>query len=259
VLKYLNGTRYLKLKISVEDLGILKWYVDGSHNTHWDCKGHGGAMFTMGKGATSSYLRKVKLNTKSSTETELVVSDMYMPEMLWLLHFIEAQGYDVECIGLYQDNISTQMLIRNGRFSSGRKTKHVKAKFFFIKDRVDEGEIKVIDCPAEEMWADILTKPLQGLAFRTMRAVLMNCLINYEDEEETEVIRSMTNTNNTPVPPKKWENNLKTVFHVPQECVGRNGSNLRKPSRIAMRSGMHLVSTDRQRRANNGRPRICKQ
>jgi hypothetical protein len=80
------------------------------------------------------------------------------------------------------------------------------------------------------MWADILTKPLQGLAFRTMRAVLMNCLINYEDEEETEVIRSRTNTSNTPVPPKKTvrENNLKTVFHVPQECVGQNGSNLRK-------------------------------
>ena len=59
----------------------------------------------------------------------------------------------------------------------------------------------------------------------------MNCQINYEDEEETEVIRSRTNTINTPVPPKKtvkWENNLKTVLHVPQECVGWNGSNLRK-------------------------------
>jgi len=133
-LKYLNGTKYLRLKISVEDLGILKWYVDGSHNTHWDCKGHGGAMFTMGKGATSSYSRKVKLNTRSSTETELVVSDMYMPEMLWSLHFIEAQGYNVECVGLYQDNTSMQMLIKNGRFLSGPKTKHMKAKFFFLKD-----------------------------------------------------------------------------------------------------------------------------
>ena len=36
MLKYLKGTKYLKLKISVEDLGILKWYVDRSHNTHWD-------------------------------------------------------------------------------------------------------------------------------------------------------------------------------------------------------------------------------
>ena len=175
--------------------------------------------------------QKVKLNTRSSTETELMVPDMYMPEMLWLLHFIEAQGYDIECVGLYQDNISTQMLIKNGRFSSGRKTKPVKAKFFFIKDWVDEGEIKVIDCPAEEMWADILTKPLQGFEFRTMRAMMMNYPINYKDEKETEVIGSRTNTSNTPVSPKKtvkWEDNLKTVFHVPQECVGRNGSNLRK-------------------------------
>ncbi len=59
VLKYLNRTKYLKLKISVEDLGILKWYVGRSHNTHWDCKGHGGAMFTIGKGATSSSSQKV--------------------------------------------------------------------------------------------------------------------------------------------------------------------------------------------------------
>ncbi len=36
VLNYLNGTKYLKLKLSIEDLGLLKWYMDGSHNMHWD-------------------------------------------------------------------------------------------------------------------------------------------------------------------------------------------------------------------------------
>ena len=51
-------------------------------------------------------------------------------------------------------------MIKNGKFSSGKKTKHMKAKFFFIKDRVDDREIKVIDCRAGEMWADILTRPL---------------------------------------------------------------------------------------------------
>ena len=49
VLKYLNGTKHLKLKLSVDNLGMLKWYVDGSHNIHWDCKRHGGAVFKMGK------------------------------------------------------------------------------------------------------------------------------------------------------------------------------------------------------------------
>ena len=49
VLKYLNGTKYLKLNLSAENLGLLKWLVGRLHNVHWGCKGHGGAMFTMGK------------------------------------------------------------------------------------------------------------------------------------------------------------------------------------------------------------------
>jgi hypothetical protein len=36
VLKYLNRTKYLKLKLSMDNLGILKWYVDRSHNLHCD-------------------------------------------------------------------------------------------------------------------------------------------------------------------------------------------------------------------------------
>jgi len=64
--------------------------------------------------------------------------------------------------------------------------KHIKAKFLFIKDRVDNGEIRVIDCPTAVMWADIITKPLQGTAFHVMRAELMNCPVNYEDPSEEE-------------------------------------------------------------------------
>ncbi len=39
-------------------------------------------MLTLGKGKTSSYSRKMKLNTRSLAETELVTADMYMLEML---------------------------------------------------------------------------------------------------------------------------------------------------------------------------------
>ena len=47
-------------------------------------------------------------------------------------------------MGLHKDNISTHLLIKNGKMSSGKKTKHIKAKFFFIKDTVDDGEIRVM-------------------------------------------------------------------------------------------------------------------
>jgi hypothetical protein len=143
-------------------------------------------MFTLGEGAVSSYSRKVKHNTRSLTETELVGADMYMPEMLWSLYFMESQRYNVEIVELYQDNKSTQLLMNNGRFLSGKKTKDIKAKFFFIKDRIDAGEMKVTHCPTKEMWADELTKPLQGRAFRLMRSKLMSCSMDYEDQEVLE-------------------------------------------------------------------------
>ena len=35
-----------------------------------------------------------------------------------------------------------------------------------------------------EMWADVLTKPLQGQMFRDMRAFLQNCSRDYDDDLE---------------------------------------------------------------------------
>ena len=96
--------RRLKLTLTIESMGVIKWFVDGSHNTHWDYKGHGGAMMVMGCGAISSYSRRIKVNTRSSTETGLVLVDVYMPEVLWSLYFIQAQGYGVKYAEIHQDN-----------------------------------------------------------------------------------------------------------------------------------------------------------
>ncbi len=218
VVKYLNGTKHLKLTLTVESLRLLKWYVDGSHNVHWDCKGHGGAMFTMGKGSMSNYSRKIKLNTKISTETELLAADMYMPKMLWSLNFIQAQGYEAECMGLYQDNISSQLLVKNGRMSSRKKTKHIKSNFFFIKDRVDIREIKVIDCRTEEMQAEVLIKTLKGMAFRTMQAELMNCPVNYDKDDECK--SNWAKQKSTAAKMGKKIATKQVASMSPQECVG---------------------------------------
>ena len=78
-------------------------------------------------GAISSYSRRIKVNTMSSTETKLVSVDAYMPEVLWSLYFIQAQEYGVKYAEIHQDNVSAQMLDTNGKFSSSRKTKHIKA------------------------------------------------------------------------------------------------------------------------------------
>jgi hypothetical protein len=93
LLKYLNGTRNLKLTLSAESMSNIHWYVDASHQTHDDCRGHTGALLTFGRGAVISSSNKQKLNTKSSTESELVGLYDKTGDILWTCNFLEAQGY----------------------------------------------------------------------------------------------------------------------------------------------------------------------
>jgi hypothetical protein len=71
---------------------------------------------------------------------------------------------------LNQDKLSAILLEKNGKAYSGKRTKHINVRYFFIKDRIGSGEITVNHCPAAEMLADHFTKPLQGTMFRKFRA-----------------------------------------------------------------------------------------
>ena len=126
----------------------------------------------------------MKQNTKSSTETELISLGKKLTDIVWMQYFIECQGFDLDEYIVFQDNMSALSLEKNGRISSLKQTKHIKAKYFLIKDYYNAGEIDVKFCPTEEMWADVLTKPLQGQKFREMRAFLQNCATNYDDDAE---------------------------------------------------------------------------
>ena len=74
-------------------------------------KGHTGMVVSLGKGAVMSAFRAQKINTRSSTESELVGVDEMIPKMMWGMCFLEAQAYIVEHNILYQDNKFTILLV----------------------------------------------------------------------------------------------------------------------------------------------------
>ena len=142
ILKYLRGTRDIVLTLESDGTGTVNWWVDGEFAVHNDTKIHTGRMMSMGRGNLYSASSKHKINTKISMKAELVGVDDLMPQILWIQYFLEAQGMKVSDNIVYQDNQSALNLEKNRRESSGKRTRHINIRYFFVTDRIQENEIK---------------------------------------------------------------------------------------------------------------------
>ena len=130
IIQYLYATKDLVLTLNNDKLNIIKWFVDASHGVHDDMKGKTGVTITLGKSSIYNKLTKQKISTIISTESELVGVDDMMPMVLWTNNFLKEQGFDTQDTIIYQDNKSTILLENNGRFSSGKRTRHIEATYF---------------------------------------------------------------------------------------------------------------------------------
>ena len=193
VLGYIKETLFLPLTIGWDETGSMHWYVDASFAVHQDMKSHTGSVITFGKGAALSMSTKQKINTKSSTEAELVGVDDALPFNLWCRNFLREQGYHanncdrnseeakhLKYLGhrniLYQDNTSSIRLEKNGKASSTKRTRHLNIRYFLITDKLKSKDVSTVEyCPTAEHLADVLTKPLQGSPFRKFRNAIMGC------------------------------------------------------------------------------------
>jgi hypothetical protein len=174
VMRYLQAHLGIKLTLSADGSGVVQWWVDAAYGVHHDMKSHTGGTLSMGKGSVYSYSSAQKLVSRSSTEAEVIGVDDLMPQMMWTGYFLKEQGIAVVDTVLYQDNMSSMLLEKNGRASSGKRTRHIDIRFYFVKDRVANGDLRIEHCPTEDMVADYFTKPLQGAAFYKLRDLIMN-------------------------------------------------------------------------------------
>ena len=116
---------------------------------------------------------KQKMNTRSSTDCELVGTSEGLPKNIYFEMFMEEQGYKLESNVLAKDNESEIKILKNGRDSCTSNMKHVAIKQFWSTDRIKNGNIEVVYCPTEEMVADYNTKPLMGKGFTNFRRAIM--------------------------------------------------------------------------------------
>ena len=173
VMSFLNKTKGDIRTIGCDDIRKLYSWIDASFAVHNNMRSHTGGTMSYGWGIIHAKSSKQKLNTKSSTEAEVVGLSEYLPYNIWLINFMSAQGYPVIDNIVYQDNQSAIRMERNGRNSCTGNSRHIHIRYFFVKDRVDKKEVKIQYCPTAEMLADFFTKPLQGALFHKFRDVIM--------------------------------------------------------------------------------------
>ena len=172
-LEYIKGAADLEYTLGADNLGQFRSWVDASYATHPDMRSHTGGITSFGIGGMLCKSTKQKLNTKSSTEAEVVGASDYLPNTLWVQLFMRAQGYDILNVFFERDNESAIKMEQNGRTSAGPRSRHIDIRYFWIKDRVKHADVTIRHCPTLQMLADFFTKPLQGHLFRMFRDVLL--------------------------------------------------------------------------------------
>ena len=169
MLEYLKGTSKLCLKLKADNPQVVKLYVDASFAVHPDYRSHTGAVMTLGEGSVIAMSKNQKLNTRSSTEAELVGADDAATMILWTGLFMEQQDYPLSKNILFQDNKSAILLENNSKRSAGKRSRALNVRYFFLTDQVEKGNLTIEYCPTDVMWANFMTKPLHGEKFRKFR------------------------------------------------------------------------------------------
>ena len=91
VLEYLKHTKNMKSTMSMNNMVYLQTWIDASYATHRDMRGHTGGVISMGKGMVIHGCSKQKINTKSSTESEIVGVSNFLTSCLIL--YVQIQKY----------------------------------------------------------------------------------------------------------------------------------------------------------------------
>jgi hypothetical protein len=130
ILLYIKKTRSMKLSFKGKSKLIPVIYADASHGVHMDGKGHGGIIICLGDCLVYWRSYKLKLITRSSSESEFVVLEESATYALWFINLLKDFGIEIDGpLTIFQDNKSTMIIALKGGVIRSYKTSYDPTKF----------------------------------------------------------------------------------------------------------------------------------
>ena len=113
---------------------------------------------------------------RASAEAELIALDYAAVETEVIMRIARELKMTDHPAVILQDNEATMKLANAGHALS-RKTKHIKVRYFSIKQRIDDKILSLAYQASGDLTADALTKPLARELFLIGRDRLMTCVV----------------------------------------------------------------------------------
>lgn len=173
VWRYLNGAKDHGLVYRRTSRVHLQGWCDASYADDVDTSRSTGAYVTTMCGGvidwSSRVMRPVALST---TEAEYMCASDAAKEIVWARGLLAELGYEqTEATPMMEDNQATIDLSVSGRHH--KRTKHIRVRYHFIRQLVEEGEVALVKVHTSEQIADLLTKPLGKTQFINLRGKMM--------------------------------------------------------------------------------------
>ena len=171
VIRYLKGTRELKLKLNDKRNNNEKLIAFSDANwaeDRTDRKSTSGHYCNLNGGTISWFSRKQNIIALSSCEAEYVALAETCKEVTWIREILKSFGITTsEATLVYTDNQSCIAMVENKKQSN--KTKHIDIKYHYVKEEVERKQVILKYVPTEHNVADLMTKPLGRIKTEQLR------------------------------------------------------------------------------------------
>jgi hypothetical protein len=170
IYRYLAGTRDLWLTYG-ETRRVLEGYADADGSMSEDRRAITGYAFLIDGGAVSWSSKRQEIVSLSTTESEYVAATHGMKEALWLRSLLSEVFEPIKPpTTLFSDNQAAISLTRDHQYHA--RTKHIDVRYHFIRWVIEQGSLRLVYCPTDDMVADTLTKALPSAKVKHFAAGL---------------------------------------------------------------------------------------
>ena len=150
-------------------------YLAGYSDADWagnvdDRKSTSGGYFYLGNNLVSLMSKKQNSVSLSTAEAEYIAAGSCCTKLLWMKKLLHDYGIPQDTMCIFYDNTSAINLSKNPVQHS--KSKHIKIRYHFIRDLVEERVVCLEFIHTDNQMADIFTKPLDGPWFESLHKTI---------------------------------------------------------------------------------------